>query len=222
MKQQLKEWSENLTSFHKILITAFTIITFIGVSVVGGIRYTVETIREIQGEADEAEMNEWRQMLAALNVVTYDDLRADLDSIYESLHLNQTMDSTMHMRTLRRQDFIIVTLSDMIAVDGRISIRLDTIESYIQNVRGYSEISLREQKLLAREDSLRTVLVLTRQKAFNKDRMKQLEQQHYESMQEIREFSTKDLNKHKPKAARSKSNRAKKTYGTDERNLLNL
>ena len=222
MKQQLKEWSENLTSFHKILITAFTIITFIGVSVVGGIRYTVETIREIQGEADEAEMNEWRQMLAALNVVTYDDLRPDLDSIYESLHLNQTMDSTMHMRTLRRQDFIIVTLSDMIAVDGGISIRLDTIESYIQNVRGYSEISLREQKLLAREDSLRTVLVLNRQKAFNKDRMKQLEQQHYESMQEIREFSTKDLNKNKPKAARSRSNRAKKTYGNDERNLLNL
>jgi len=208
MKQQLKEWSENLTSFHKILITAFTIITFIGVSVVGGIRYTVETIREIQGEADEAEMNEWRQMLAALNVVTYDDLRPDLDSIYESLHLNQTMDSTMHMRTLRRQDFIIVTLSDMIAVDGRISIRLDTIESYIQNVRGYSEISLREQKLLAREDSLRTVLVLTRQKAFNKDRMKQLEQQHYESMQEIREFSQqKVVDAHRKKTARIKPKR---------------
>ena len=118
MKQQLKTWSENLTSFHKILITSFGIIALVAVSSVGAIKYTITTLQEIQTVADEAEMNEWRQMLLALNVVTYDDLRPDLDSIYESVHLNQTMDSAMHMRTLRRQDFIIVTLSDMIAVDG--------------------------------------------------------------------------------------------------------
>jgi len=208
MKQQLKDWSENLSGFHKVLITAFTIIAFIGVSVVGGIRYTVETIREIQGEADEAEMNEWRQMLAALNVVTYDDLRPDLDSIFLSMQLNYAMDSAMHMRTLKRQDVIIVTLEDMMALDDRLVIRLDTIENYIRKVSGYSEISLREQRLLAREDSLRTVLILARQKEFNHDRMKQLEQQHYESMQEIREFSQqKVVDAHRKKTARIKPKR---------------
>ena len=174
----------------------------------------VEWVSMRVAEHDEKVINQNADLFAAKvlevigesGVATQADIYEAQDSITFAMDLYADANEAMHLRTLRRQDTIILALEERIRLEADLNIRLDTIEDYIRTINGTTKLSMREQQALAREDSLRTILIFERQKANNNARMRQLEQQHRQALDEIRDLSESEvIDKGRPKRVRNRN-----------------
>jgi len=205
-EDKLKTFSDKLSTIQKMLITAGAI----ALSLYGAVEWVSMRV----AEHDEKVINQNADLFAAKvlevisesGVATQADIYEAQDSITFAMDLYADANEAMHLRTLRRQDTIILALEERIRLEADLNIRLDTIEDYIRTINGTTKLSMREQQALAREDSLRTILIFERQKANNNARMRQLEQQHRQALDEIRDLSESEvIDKGRPKRVRNRN-----------------
>jgi len=225
-KEKFDNLTQSTTSLQKFAVAFFVVVALIGTSLVGGIKYVVTEFKNIQADISEAEMLRIEKALENLDVVTYDELAPSLDSIHRGMILNYVMDTTMHKMALRGQNDIIISMDGLKHTDWIILDRLSDLEGFVKTIDGTTKLSLKEQRLLAWEDSLRSANIIAKQKAEALARRKHLDlitTKHLNEIQKILERNQELLKKNgKTKVIKVKPRKSSKRKTFKERVLVPL
>jgi len=192
-EDQLKAWSEKLSTIQKMIITIGAIAVSLWAAVEWVSMRVTEHDEKVMEQTSDIFTNRVLQIIEQSGIATLDDIDSIGYAITDQIESNAEANEAMHLRTLRRQDTIVVRIEDHIRLEDDLNVRLDTIELYIKTINGTAQLSITEQHALAREDSLRSILLLERQKTYNTARMRQLEIQHRQALDEIRDLSAANV-----------------------------
>jgi peroxiredoxin len=128
----------------------------------------------------------------------------------------------MHLRTLRRQDTIILALEGQSRTDAELQLRIEAIQTVLNQVMGITEKSREEQREFAITDSLQSELLRLKQEQFNRERMRQMEEQHREELKQIKKATKIIEDDGETNVIKVKPRKAKKKKEFRERVLLPL
>jgi hypothetical protein len=188
-KDTLKEWSEKMSTLQKILITMGAIV----VSIFGGLQWISMQIQKHDEKVltQNADIFADRviEILQTEGIATKADLINSADSILAEIEVNKITNDSLHLRSFRTQDQIILAINDSKYSDSTVQKRIDEIEKTLSEIRGITATSLEEQSAQAFTDSLQNELLLIKQQHNRTTLMRQLEQQHRDEMNRIRDLS---------------------------------
>ena len=217
MTEQKKPWwhPDRLTTFHKSLLLIIAIVTLIWGTGRVALAELRTAFKEISAENDQETLEQLKQ----LGFLTSDEFHTLSDSILTEIAVNRITNDSLHLRSFRNQDQIILDIEDARYTDSSIQKRIDQLERSINEIKGISSTALADQSAQAYTDSLQNELLLIKQKQTRVTLMRQLDQQHRDEMNRLRDLS-KDIviDKGRRKTIRSKPKGAKQGRVTKKNN----
>jgi peroxiredoxin len=157
-----------------------------------------------------------------LDPVSYDQMATAIDCVLVAQAVHASANEEMHLRTLRRQDTIILALEGQSRTDAELQLRIEAIQTVLNQVMGITEKSREEQREFAITDSLQSELLRLKQEQFNRERMRQMEEQHREELKQIKKATKIIEDDGETNVIKVKPRKAKKKKEFRERVLLPL
>jgi hypothetical protein len=188
-KDTLKEWSEKMSTLQKILITMGAII----ISIFGGLQWISKEIQKHDEKVLTANADIFAdrvlEILQSEGIATRGDLISATDSVMEEIEVNRITNDSLHIRSFRAQDQIILDVNEAKYSDSTVQKRMGALEKALSEILGITTTSMEEQSAQAFTDSLQNELLMIKQQHNRTNLMRQLEQQHRDEMNRIRDLS---------------------------------
>ena len=209
----MEKLEKKLTSLQKIVVTSIAII---GAVWVAGWQ-AIEAIDARAEAREERRIEEIREVLHSEGLLTAEEFIAVTDSIFTEIEVNRITNDTFHLRGFKERKEMLFAIGQSKYEDSTVQLRIDEIERLLNEIRGVSTATHLEQSQQAYTDSLQNELLLIKQNQSRTMLMRQLDQQHREEMNRIRDLS-KDIviDKGRRKTIRSKPKGAKQGRVTEK------
>lgn len=192
MTEKKESFLDQLTTFQKIVATAITIVGSLWLAGWGAI----EAIDEKARQRDEEKVREISEIVAQIlndqGLVTSSEFTTISDSLATQIDQFTEANERMHLRTLKRQDTILLALEGNEHRDAELKVKIKAIEAVLKKIQGITTTSLEEQRDYALTDSLQNELIRLKQDRYNRERMRQMEEMHKQELREIREAAKDD------------------------------
>jgi hypothetical protein len=184
----ISEATQKVKDSKELLIALGTVIALI----IGGFFWLQDTLLEremavIEKHSDLLSDQLIDKITEKLDPVSYDEMATAIDCVLVAQAVHAAANEEMHLRTLRRQDTIILALEGQSRTDAELQLRIEAIQHVLDQVMGITERSREEQREFAITDSLQSELLRLKQQQFNRERMRQMEEQHKEELKMIKE-----------------------------------
>jgi len=189
----VKEATQKIKDSKELILALGTVIAVI----IGGLFWLQDTLYEremaiIEKHSELLSDALIEKIQEKIDPVNTEEFYAVIDCVLVAQNAHAEANEEMHLRTLRRQDTILLSLEAQTRRDTELQLQIEFIQSALDLIQGVSEKTQEEQREFALTDSLQSELIRLKTEQYNRERMRQMEQQHKEELRQIREAAKDD------------------------------
>lgn len=180
--------TEKLTNLHGLILIIGAIIA----SILGGIWWFQDVMFEreqkiIERNAELLSDALIEKIIEKVDPVTSSDFSLAFDSLTSAQERHGDSNIEMHLRTLRRQDTIILTLNSLQRSDAEFSTQIQNINRQLDSIKGITRTSRKENLERALTDSLQNELTRILLEQQTARILKEQEDQHRDALKAIKD-----------------------------------